>query len=205
MWSDASQTAEILAAAKGGDELLGAQVAVAMKLIGMRRPLAVYAIPTAAVLLDRIDVSGILYYVKDNYSSYHEPLRFSNIVEHDRLLLEKADAIVCASVSLWEEYRTRYRNVHWVPHGVSRIFLDAPAAAEPLQIPDIPHPRIIYWGLIDRQIDTALIMDLDVVRQNIQFMMRRLSTMKAKLRPHVKCQKSPELARLQVQAGAIGV
>ena len=48
-------------------------------------------------------------------------------------------------------------------------------------------------------------MDLDVARRNIQFMMQRLSTMKAKLRPHVKCQKSPELAQLQVQAGAIGV
>jgi D-serine deaminase-like pyridoxal phosphate-dependent protein len=54
-------------------------------------------------------------------------------------------------------------------------------------------------------ITPALIMDLDVVRRNIRFMMQRLSTMKAKLRPHVKCQKSPELARLQVEAGAIGV
>ena len=51
----------------------------------------------------------------------------------------------------------------------------------------------------------ALIMDLDAVRRNIQFMMQRLSTMKARLRPHVKCQKSPELARMQVDAGAIGV
>jgi D-serine deaminase-like pyridoxal phosphate-dependent protein len=51
----------------------------------------------------------------------------------------------------------------------------------------------------------ALIMDLDVVRGNIHYMMQRLSTMKAKLRPHIKGQKSPELARLQVEAGAIGV
>jgi D-serine deaminase-like pyridoxal phosphate-dependent protein len=51
----------------------------------------------------------------------------------------------------------------------------------------------------------ALIMDLDVVRRNIQYMMQQLSTLKARLRPHIKCQKSPELARLQIQAGAIGV
>jgi D-serine deaminase-like pyridoxal phosphate-dependent protein len=43
------------------------------------------------------------------------------------------------------------------------------------------------------------------VRRNIQHMMQRFSTMKARVRPHVKCQKSPELARLQVEAGAIGV
>lgn len=51
----------------------------------------------------------------------------------------------------------------------------------------------------------ALIMDLDVVRRNIQHMTQQLSSTKVKLRPHVKCQKSPELARLQVEAGAIGV
>jgi D-serine deaminase-like pyridoxal phosphate-dependent protein len=71
------------------------------------------------------------------------------------------------------------------------------------------HVREAYSSAIGRNrrelVTPALIMDLDVVRQNIQFMMQRLSTMKARLRPHVKCQKSPELARMQVQAGAIGV
>lgn len=69
--------------------------------------------------------------------------------------------------------------------------------------------RKTYSSAIGRNrrdlVTPALIMDLDVARRNIQFMMQRLSTMKAKLRPHVKCQKSPELAQMQVQAGAIGV
>ncbi|MCJ7502332.1 MAG: DSD1 family PLP-dependent enzyme [Acidobacteriia bacterium] len=51
----------------------------------------------------------------------------------------------------------------------------------------------------------ALILDLDVARRNIQFMTERLRSLKARLRPHIKVQKSPELARLQVEAGAIGV
>jgi D-serine deaminase-like pyridoxal phosphate-dependent protein len=69
--------------------------------------------------------------------------------------------------------------------------------------------RKLYGAAIGRSrhdlVTPALIMDLDVVRRNIQHMTERLSTMKAKLRPHVKCQKSPELARLQIEAGAIGV
>jgi len=69
--------------------------------------------------------------------------------------------------------------------------------------------REIYGAAIGRPrrdlVTPALIMDLDVVRANLQFMMQRLSTLKARLRPHVKCQKSPELARMQVEAGAIGV
>jgi D-serine deaminase-like pyridoxal phosphate-dependent protein len=73
------------------------------------------------------------------------------------------------------------------------------------------HERVreIYGAAIGQPrrnlVTPALIMDLDVVRDNIQFMMQRLATLKARLRPHVKCQKSPELARLQVEAGAIGV
>jgi len=76
---------------------------------------------------------------------------------------------------------------------------------------DAWHERVrsIYGGAIGQSrrdvVTPALLLDLDLVRRNIRFMMQRLSTMKAKLRPHIKCQKSPELARLQVEAGAIGV
>ena len=69
--------------------------------------------------------------------------------------------------------------------------------------------RNVYRSAIGRPrrelVTPALILDLDVARRNIQFMARRLSGMKAKLRPHVKVQKSAELARLQIEAGAIGV
>jgi len=71
------------------------------------------------------------------------------------------------------------------------------------------HVRQAYASAVGRsrrELTTpALIMDLDIARRNIRFMTERLSTLRAKLRPHVKCQKSPELARLQVEAGAIGV
>ena len=51
----------------------------------------------------------------------------------------------------------------------------------------------------------ALILDLDLARRNMRFMAERLEALHARLRPHIKGQKSPELARLQVEAGAIGV
>jgi D-serine deaminase-like pyridoxal phosphate-dependent protein len=51
----------------------------------------------------------------------------------------------------------------------------------------------------------ALILDLDVARHNIAEMARRIGEMPVKLRPHVKLHKSPQLARMQMDAGAIGV
>jgi D-serine deaminase-like pyridoxal phosphate-dependent protein len=51
----------------------------------------------------------------------------------------------------------------------------------------------------------SLILDLDVAKANLRFMTERLKTLHAKLRPHIKVHKCAELARLQVEAGAVGV
>ena len=47
----------------------------------------------------------------------------------------------------------------------------------------------------------ALILDLDVARNNIHHMAAYMRTVPAKLRPHIKVHKSPELARMQMDAG----
>jgi D-serine deaminase-like pyridoxal phosphate-dependent protein len=51
----------------------------------------------------------------------------------------------------------------------------------------------------------ALVLDLPAARRNIDKMADRLKTMPAKIRPHIKVHKSPELAQMQVDAGAIGI
>ena len=51
----------------------------------------------------------------------------------------------------------------------------------------------------------ALLLDLDVAKRNIATMAERFRELPAELRPHIKVHKSPQLALLQCQAGAIGV
>jgi D-serine deaminase-like pyridoxal phosphate-dependent protein len=51
----------------------------------------------------------------------------------------------------------------------------------------------------------ALLLDLDVARRNIAVMAERMRKAGKHLRPHTKGHKSPRIARLQVDAGAIGV
>jgi len=52
----------------------------------------------------------------------------------------------------------------------------------------------------------ALILDLDIARRNIAAMAAYMRTVPAKIRPHIKVHKSPELARMQMEAGeAIGL
>jgi D-serine deaminase-like pyridoxal phosphate-dependent protein len=51
----------------------------------------------------------------------------------------------------------------------------------------------------------ALVLDIDAANRNITSMARWLAGQPARLRPHVKVHKVPQLAALQVRAGAVGV
>ncbi len=51
----------------------------------------------------------------------------------------------------------------------------------------------------------ALVLDLPAARRNIDRMAGRISELHSAIRPHVKVHKSPQLARMQVDAGAIGL
>jgi D-serine deaminase-like pyridoxal phosphate-dependent protein len=73
------------------------------------------------------------------------------------------------------------------------------------------HERVhrAYGGAIGRHrsevVTPALLLDLPAARRNITKMGERMGELTADLRPHIKVHKSPELARLQDEAGAIGI
>ena len=51
----------------------------------------------------------------------------------------------------------------------------------------------------------ALLLDLDVAKRNVRKMADNFRDLPAELRPHIKVHKSPQLSRLAIEAGAIGV
>jgi D-serine deaminase-like pyridoxal phosphate-dependent protein len=56
------------------------------------------------------------------------------------------------------------------------------------------------------ELDTpALLVDLDVLERNVREMAEVASAAGVKLRPHTKTHKCPEIARMQVEAGATGI
>jgi D-serine deaminase-like pyridoxal phosphate-dependent protein len=83
----------------------------------------------------------------------------------------------------------------------------SPAAAAIQQTYD--RVRGAYGSAIGRRrhevVTPALLLDLPAAKRNIDKMADRIKTMPGKLRPHIKVHKSPELARMQVEAGAIGL
>lgn len=60
--------------------------------------------------------------------------------------------------------------------------------------------------MLKREIDTpALLLDLEVMEENIRSMARFFANRPQKLRPHFKTPKTSEVARRQLEAGAIGI
>src|SRR5512132_598509 len=84
------------------------------------------------------------------------------------------------------------------------ILLDRPPLQEAYD-----RVRNEYGGAIGRSTDElvtpALVLDLPAARRNIAQMAEQLRELPAEIRPHIKVHKSPDLARLQVEAGAIGL
>ena len=70
---------------------------------------------------------------------------------------------------------------------------------------DLAAPRRLIGAEITALPTPALILDLPTVGANIAEMARRMAPLPAALRPHAKIHKSPELARMQIEAGAIGI
>lgn len=69
--------------------------------------------------------------------------------------------------------------------------------------------RMSYGDLIGQPIaelpTPALMIDLDIFEKNLATMAGSLRGRKAKLRPHGKAHKSPEIGRIQIASGAIGL
>jgi D-serine deaminase-like pyridoxal phosphate-dependent protein len=51
----------------------------------------------------------------------------------------------------------------------------------------------------------SLLIDLDKMEANIQRMQERCNQLGLSFRPHIKTHKTPEIARMQLQAGAVGI
>jgi D-serine deaminase-like pyridoxal phosphate-dependent protein len=61
-------------------------------------------------------------------------------------------------------------------------------------------------GDLLQEVDTpALVVDLDILERNLERMARAVADTGARLRPHAKSHKCPEIALKQIAAGAIGV
>ena len=89
--------------------------------------------------------------------------------------------------------------------------LQSKALQDPAKLVSEAHERLreLYAPNIGRALEElttpTLLLDLDMLKQNLGFMAEHMRDVPTTLRAHVKVHKSPDIARLQVEYGAIGV
>ncbi len=90
-----------------------------------------------------------------------------------------------------------------------RSFLGAASAASALGAAPVsasPTPQAAEFGMPVRDLDTpALLVDLDALETNLATLQRTVSANGIAARPHAKTHKCPAIARMQLDAGAVGI
>ncbi len=144
-----------------GPRLLARQVGGALRRLGFTRPVAWAFLPSAAPVLERLDVGPIVYHCVDAYAAnpgVDGPL----IASLERRLLARAAIVVAASAPLQDRLAAHHRRVVLMGNVADLEAYPPPAAPppEPADLAALPRPRIGYVGnLAAYKCDLALLAD----------------------------------------------
>jgi len=129
---------------------------------------AVTTIPIAAVVLDTLPVDRWVYYCVDDFSVW-PGLDGQTMLDLERAVIERADEVICASDSLAERIGGLGRKSAVITHGVDFDFWAGGQVREPVAdainhaagaIAQAAGPRAVFWGVVDRRLDTDWLMRL---------------------------------------------
>jgi hypothetical protein len=138
--------------------ILRAQVRVAMRGLGMRRPISWSFLPSAAPVAGTLGEARVIYHVVDEFSAFSDAS--THVAELERRILRRADLVIASSEKLLESKRRVNPNAVLVRHGVDLAhFAKAldPAVAVPEELARLPKPVIGFFGLVADWIDLELV------------------------------------------------
>jgi hypothetical protein len=137
--------------------LLRAQVRLAMRRLGMRRPIGWSFLPSAAPVIGTLGESLVVYQVVDEFSAFSDAS--AHVAELERRLLRRADLVIASSERLLEDKRRVNPRAVLVRHGVDHAHFARALEPGPLPAPlrDLPRPVIGFFGLVADWIDLELV------------------------------------------------
>ena len=117
------------------------------------RRVAVTTIPIVADLMGRLPVDRWVYYCVDDFSQWpgldHDTLR-----RMDCEMIQQADSLVAVSETLQTMIADEGRSASLLTHGVDLNFWNSTSAPS-CESPKSQRPSVVFWGVIDRRMDSA--------------------------------------------------
>jgi protoporphyrinogen oxidase/glycosyltransferase involved in cell wall biosynthesis len=134
----------------------------------VQRPVVWLYTPMALPLVADLDAAAIVYDCMDELSAFRFAPR--QLQQRETALLKRADIVFTGGRSLYRSRRSRHGNVLCYPSAVDAShFAPQPGWQDPW--PDVAHPRLGYFGVIDERIDLPLLDRLARERPQWQFYM----------------------------------
>lgn len=123
-------------------------------------PIAITKIPIVADLMGELPVKHWVYYCVDDFSQW-PGLDQSTLRSMEEILVQRADRLIAASQVLQERLAGMGRCSHLLTHGVDVDLWRDPSPSEPIAgLAEPERPLIVFWGVIDRRMDTAFVQRL---------------------------------------------
>src|SRR5262249_20434825 len=120
-------------------------------------PVAVTTLPVVADLMGRLPVRRWVYYCVDDFSQW-PGLDQATMQNMEEQVVARADTLLVVSETLQTRLAGMGRRAQLLTHGVDLAFWSAAqdAGPEPARLEGLPRPLVVFWGIIDRRMDTAL-------------------------------------------------
>jgi glycosyltransferase involved in cell wall biosynthesis len=123
-------------------------------------PIAVTTLPIIADLVGLLPVQRWVYYCVDDFGEW-PGLAQAALRQTEERLIQRADSLVTVSETLQQKMEQRGRKAHLLTHGIEADFwkIVCPARLLP-QLEGMTRPLVVFWGVIDRRMDVAIVRQL---------------------------------------------
>jgi glycosyltransferase involved in cell wall biosynthesis len=121
-------------------------------------PVAVTTLPVVADLMGRLPVRHWVYYCVDDFGQW-PGLDQATMQNLEEVVVARADTLLAVSETLRTRLAGMGRQARLLTHGVDLAFWSAAQqpGPEPERLHGLPRPLVVFWGLIDRRLDVALV------------------------------------------------
>ena len=123
-------------------------------------PVAVTTLPLVADLVGELSVAKWVYYCVDDFSAW-PGYDGATMLRMERELVPKVDTAVAVSETLQRHLAALGRPAELLTHGVDVAhWVVPPPVTVPAEFAGLEPPIVLFWGVIDRRMDTAVVREL---------------------------------------------
>lgn len=127
---------------------------------GKSAPTAITTIPIVADLMGELAVRRWVYYCVDDFGAW-PGLDQRTLRQMEARVIGAADVIIAASAQLQSRLSAMDRPAHLLTHGVDgKLWNGNGAAIDCPWLSKLQPPLVVFWGVIDRRMDVAMVNQL---------------------------------------------